>query len=235
MDEAAAWQHRARLLESELQRTVGERDALQARIDAYEGHLEEWEKIDRLIAESSLGSPEAVAMRAQVHPQLSKVLVRAIQAQERADALEAERDRLQDDLAFERQNAKALQGYTDQALENAINAEAERDRLRTVVDAVRGAFIREPGDETLFINEGVPLVRLADALDQLDVSPEATEEAETERDRLRAVVDAVRVMWDNLDFADPDGRRMAFPVADYNAIEHALVALDVSPDTGGDE
>jgi len=47
-----------------------------------------------------------------------------------------ERDRLRDDLAVERQNAKVLQGYFDQAIEKAITAEAERDRLRAVVDAM---------------------------------------------------------------------------------------------------
>ena len=43
----------------ECDRLAGERDDLQARIDAYEGRLEEWEEIDRLIAASSLGGEEA--------------------------------------------------------------------------------------------------------------------------------------------------------------------------------
>ena len=80
--------------DEQLRRAIEDRDELQRRIDAYEGRLEEWEEIDRLIAASSLGTPESVAMREQVPPQLSKVLVRAIQAKERADVAEAERDRL---------------------------------------------------------------------------------------------------------------------------------------------
>jgi 2-phosphoglycerate kinase len=51
--------------------------------------------------------------------------------------------------------------------------------------------------------------------------------AVSERDRLRAVVDAVRVMWDNIvDTADE--AVMGFPMADYHAIEEALDQLDES-------
>lgn len=46
-----------------------------------------------------------------------------------------------------------------------------------------------------------------------------------ERDRLSAVVDAVRVMWDNI-VGTEDDAVMGFPISDYNAIENALDALD---------
>lgn len=55
---------------------------------------------------------------------------------EERDEARAERDRLRDELAVEHQNARALQGYFELAAENAIAAEAERDRLRAVVDAL---------------------------------------------------------------------------------------------------
>lgn len=57
------------------------------------------------------------------------------------------------------------------------------------------------------------------------------EEAEAERDRLRAIVDVVRVMFDNV-VGTEDEAVMGFPVSDYNAIEEALDALDGSGDMG---
>jgi hypothetical protein len=75
--------------------------------------------------------------------------------------------------------------------------EAERDRLRTWIAEAANAT-----EATVF-------------------------ELLAERDRLRAVVDAVRVMWDNIvDTADE--AVMGFPMADYHAIEEALDQLDGS-------
>jgi hypothetical protein len=54
----------------------------------------------------------------------------------------------------------------------------------------------------------------------LAVSPQMR----TERDRLRAVVDAVRAMWDNVTLDHEDV--MSFPIADYDAIEDALDAAN---------
>lgn len=51
-------------------------------------------------------------------------------------SLRDERDRLQTDLAVERQNRKVMEGYYEAAIEVAQQAEAERDRLRAVVDAL---------------------------------------------------------------------------------------------------
>lgn len=53
------------------------------------------------------------------------------------------------------------------------------------------------------------------------------ENIEAECARLRAVVEAVRVMWDNI-VGTADEAVMGFPVADYNAIEEALDQLDGS-------
>jgi hypothetical protein len=56
-----------------------------------------------------------------------------------------------------------------------------------------------------------------------------------ERDRLRAVVEAVSVMWDNVVHANPEGTLMGFPLSDYDTLERVLDALDVSPGIGGEE
>jgi hypothetical protein len=90
-----------------------------------------------------------------------------------------ERDRLRDDLAVERQNAKVLQGYFDQAIEKAITAEAERDRLRAVVEAacrtvggsiqaIEAARTEDMGRDVILRNVSAALSK---AYDQLDVSP----------------------------------------------------------------
>jgi len=80
-----------------------------------------------------------------------------------------ERDRLRDDLAVERQNAKVLQGYFDQAIEKAITAEAERDRLRAVVEiANRVVDRRDPEQWSVDHNA---FAELGAALEQLDAGP----------------------------------------------------------------
>lgn len=54
-----------------------QRNALQARIDAYEGKVEQWEEMDRLIRESSLGSPEAQEYIRQAPTGVGMAIVRA--------------------------------------------------------------------------------------------------------------------------------------------------------------
>lgn len=69
---------------------IAQRDALQARIDAYEGKLEEAEEIDALIAASSLGTPEAQAAIARVPSMVGRAVARAADYRDRADdALDA--------------------------------------------------------------------------------------------------------------------------------------------------
>jgi hypothetical protein len=75
-------------------RVEAQRDALQARIDAYEGRLEEWEEIDRLIAASSLGTPEAEAIRNRTPPGVGMAITKAAQYMARAEEAEFERDRM---------------------------------------------------------------------------------------------------------------------------------------------
>jgi len=77
-----------------LTETTAERDQLQARIDAYEGHLEAWEEMAELIAQSSLGTPEAEAIRERTPPGVGRAIVRATEYLARAEEAEAERDRL---------------------------------------------------------------------------------------------------------------------------------------------
>jgi len=129
-----------------------ERDELQRRIDAYEGHLERWEEIDRLIAASSLGGEEAQRVRDSVPPQVGKALARAVQEAERADRAEDERDRLMEELRWtentldnvrmgmaetsaERDQLRADQMVNAEMEVTIRQLEAERDRLRAVVDA----------------------------------------------------------------------------------------------------
>lgn len=77
-----------------LTETTAERDQLQARIDAYEGRLEAWEEMDRLISQSSLGTPEAVALRERTPPEVARAIVRASEYLGRAEEAEAERDQV---------------------------------------------------------------------------------------------------------------------------------------------
>lgn len=109
---------------------IAERDALQARIDAYEGRLEEWEEIDRLIAASSLGGEEAQRVRDSVPPQVGKLIVRAAQEAERAERAEQERDRLREWIA---EAANATEATVFEVL-------AERERLRAVVAAAQAVL-----------------------------------------------------------------------------------------------
>lgn len=69
---------------------IAQRDALQARIDAYEGKLAAAEEVERLIAASSLGTPEARALRAHTPPLVGRTIVVAATERARADdALDA--------------------------------------------------------------------------------------------------------------------------------------------------
>lgn len=133
---------------------------------------------------------------------------------------------------------------------------AERDRLRAVVDAATSDETVERAArvyaEHLSHRAGIRAcirAALESALDGSEPHPErgtveiggqVMTQAQydavrfplmAERDRLRAVVDAVRVMWDNL-YSTDDEATVGFPIADYNAIEEALDALDGSGDMG---
>ena len=123
---------------------VDERDRLQARIDAYEGRLEEWEAIDRLIAESSLGTEAAQRVRDRVPPEVGKLIVRVIGEAERADRAEDERDELRAKLHelmardVDMVDLNVQYGCPDCGVHHACGEiVAERDRLRAVVQAAR--------------------------------------------------------------------------------------------------
>jgi uncharacterized coiled-coil DUF342 family protein len=111
-----------------VRRLRAERDRLRAVIDGY---------VDDLSHIAFAVAPHAGA----VHHDDILTLVQVVVGERdhlrtAATGFKAERDRLRDDLAVERQNTKVLQRYADQAIENAVSAEAERDRLRAVVEAV---------------------------------------------------------------------------------------------------
>ena len=130
-----------RTIDRALLEAIAARDDLQARIDAYEGHLEEWEEVDRLLDASSLGTPEAKAIRERTPPLLAGVLVRAAQAISRAEEAEAERDRLMEELR-----------WTENTLDNVrmgmAETSAERDRLREMWEEQR-AIVKRLHESTL--------------------------------------------------------------------------------------
>lgn len=199
-----------------LERVGDERDALQARIDAYEGHLERWEEMDRLIAASSLGGEEAQRIRDRVPPEVGKAIVRAVQEAERADRAEDERDRLRasspevmarDVDVVDLMNAEY--GCPDCGVHHACGEiVAERDRLRAIVEGERELRVRLAGARC------------------------ARDEAIDERDRLRAVVDAAMLLW----YATyPTGKPRPELIAARNDFEQAVAQLDVSPTMGEGE
>jgi hypothetical protein len=126
---------------------------------------------------------------------------------------------------------------------------SERDRLREVlagivfylgpVSSPRSG--RDPADgDGVIAYSYVPALVAAAMTERDDLQADLHREREVrriidqalltavvERDRLRAVVEAVRVMWDNI-VGTADEAVMGFPVTDYNAIEEALDQLDGS-------
>jgi chromosome segregation ATPase len=134
-----------------LTEATAERDQLRARIDAYEGRLEAWEEMDRLISQSSLGTPEAVALRERTPPEIGRAIVRASEYLGRAEEAEAERDRLRDDY----------QGVAELLV--------ERDRLRKVVEHAIDT-LTESAPSAPGVLATVALMRLALDPTELDVS-----------------------------------------------------------------
>jgi hypothetical protein len=78
-------------------------------------------------------------------------------------------------VVAERDRLRATIEEQDYALSLAVRRDAERDRLRAVVDIVRDVFVRRTDDEWK-VDTGA-LVVLADALDALDVSPAMGDES----------------------------------------------------------
>lgn len=72
---------------------------LQARINAYEGRLQQWEEMDALIKRSSLGTLEAEAVAAQTPPSVAMAIALGVQYLGRAEEAEAEVARLRDIVA----------------------------------------------------------------------------------------------------------------------------------------
>jgi hypothetical protein len=149
-----------------------ERDQLQARIGAYEGNLQRWEEGRELIRQSSLGTPEAEAVRGRTGPALGMAMALAAEYLARAEAAEAERDRLRFDAKFANDAAEAaakavgdMAAKLSSVLEEREQMRAERDRLRAVVDAL----VERPDHAWAL----VPDMRAA--LHALDASPEVTD------------------------------------------------------------
>ncbi len=86
--------------ECELCTVRAQLDELQARLDAYEGNVEKWEEIRRLIAASSLGTAEAQAIQARTPAGLGRAMTLGAQYLTRAEQAEAECDRLHATLRY---------------------------------------------------------------------------------------------------------------------------------------
>jgi hypothetical protein len=220
-----------------LRDTVAERDRLQTELadamatgQSMEGQCHDLEtERDRL---------RAIVERAHDHVGLDEHVLRTLSTDDlvalvsvlRQDAVE-----LRGGYAKATVAADAAAEAVGNMAEYASQAVAERDRLRAVVDAAANAYV--PFEGVRRIAHGA-LPALADALDQLDsetppaqrILADYARDLEAERDRLRAVVDAVSVMWDNVVHANPEGTLMGFPLSDYDTLERALDALDVSPE-----
>jgi pimeloyl-ACP methyl ester carboxylesterase len=155
------WQGRALSAEAE-------RDRLRERIDAYEGEMQAWEEMDRAIRESSLGTPAAQSLAERTPWEVGRAIVLGARHLDRAEKAEAERDQLRDQALPE---AAAIMNRLSTALGAA---EAERDRLRAVVDAARRLLrtnTTTDADTSLVAEiDHWALVALDDALHGLDVS-----------------------------------------------------------------
>jgi hypothetical protein len=109
--------------------------------------------------------------------------------------------------------AKARGRELDRAIDQITKLEAERGRLRAVVEAERHVNLAS-GCPDCGVHHGCGLVV-------------------AERDRLRAVVDAARQL--GHDQTCQVSNRSAPCWCGYGAVEAALAALNVSPGIGGEE
>jgi hypothetical protein len=99
--------------------------------------------------------------------------IRARIVGDRSDELREQRDTARSQRAALAQRCERLDERRHELHDLLTVVETERDRLRSVVDIVRDAFLR-PSDDEWKIDSGA-LVVLADALNALDGSAEATD------------------------------------------------------------
>jgi hypothetical protein len=99
--------------------------------------------------------------------------IRARIVGDRSDELREQRDTARSQRAALAQRCERLDERRHELHDLLTVVETERDRLRAVVDIVRDAFLR-PSDDEWKIDSGA-LVVLADALNALDGSAEATD------------------------------------------------------------
>ena len=180
--------------------------------------MSEHDDIKDLIAQSSLGTPEAMAMRARTPPGLAYAISRAAEEMRRADEAEAERDRLQAEL----NTANAELEDAHRFERDARQVEAELGRLRADI-----AVQTDAADA---------------AAEAVGAMAEKLSALLAERDRLRAVVDAAREFgvahdaWhariergENVRSTDEDSVRRAAAMLELTDL---VRQLDVSPTMG---
>jgi hypothetical protein len=153
-----------------LERVGDQRDALKARIDAYEGAVEAWEEMGRLIEQSSLGTAEArVAQLAAPEGVGRAIVLGAEYLRERDEARAKLHELLARDVdAVDLMNVEY--GCPDCGVHHACGEiVAERDRLRAVVEiANRVVDRRDPEQWSVDHNA---FAELGAALEQLDAGP----------------------------------------------------------------
>jgi hypothetical protein len=125
---------------------------------------------------------------------------------QRAERTEVENKRLRAELEEAHESALDFEGLYRHALDHVVDCDDNCGQCRRLAQNA--------------LDRGVDTFDLAQAI--LD-----------ERDRLRAVVDAVRVMWDNIVGTENEAV-MGFPISDYNSVEEALDVLDGSEVMGGE-
>jgi hypothetical protein len=158
-----------------------ERDRLQAALDKHGVDVERSERINQLIADSSLGTPGARSLAERTSHDAGYAIRRTSEEMARADAAEAERDRLRTELSALHDVAAVLRDGTEEYAGVVARVVAERDRLRAVVDAaVAFAEVAErPGPHNDPATQAMDYVASRRALIQavagLDQGPEATD------------------------------------------------------------
>jgi hypothetical protein len=121
---------RERHLSDALKDMRAERDRSRERIAAYEGSLEAWEEMDRVIHQSSLA---AQALIERTPRGVGRAIVLGAQLLGRAEEAEAERDRL-------RAVVEAAQAYVEAEVDDQCpDAEYFRDRLVAALAALDGS------------------------------------------------------------------------------------------------
>lgn len=216
-----------------------ERDRLQARLDAYEGDLKEWEHIEELIRDSSLGTAAAESLRNRTPPGLGKALALGSQYLARAEAAETERGQLRAALRL-----IAIPPFTSptsrKGAKHAPVSHVGRSTARTsaswptsLTEARRRPMSEYPHDSGDVIVLGPQVfVSRDEAVLNWKGCNYVPQDIVAERNELQAVVDAARAYLALVDSTRVTAQDRQAGMID---LRRALRQLDGSADMGGVE